>query len=117
MIILLLVLAYSMSESSANSEYLSAMERPDVDVVRQLGYIQRMSGNHSDNRENEDSRINGATLIRVSNTVSNERINTLHEYISKKTVAMCDFTCNRCYRCSLVNGADESDDSEEMLHD
>ena len=40
MIILLLVLAYSMSESSANSEYLADMERPGVDVVRQLEYVQ-----------------------------------------------------------------------------
>ena len=115
MIILLLVLAYSMSESSANSEYLADMERPGVDVVRQLEYVQRMPELHNGNHENHD--VVDVTLINVSNRVSNERINELHEYLSRKTVEMCDFTCNRCYRCLLANGTYVNDDIEEMFLD
>jgi len=115
MIILLLVLAYSMSESSANSEYQSDLQRPNVDVVRQLGYVQRMFGDHSGNHE--DSNVIDVQLIKVSNIVPHARINTLHEMISRKTVGMCDFTCNRCYRCSLVNGTSISNDNEDIFPD
>ena len=109
MIILLLVLAYTMSESSANNDYLSDMERPNVDVVRQLEYVPRIPGEHNGNHESYNAI--DVKMIKVSNRASHARIDTLHEYIREKTVGMCDFTCNRCYRCSIVFGKPGSNDN------
>ncbi len=108
MIILLLVLAYSLSEASADNEHRLSAERPDVDIVRQLDYVQRMSinrvGNVSvyDMNETEKRRGDKTKRVNVSNGMSANRINSVRIYISGKTVELCDFTCHKCYRCSLV---------------
>ena len=49
MIILLLILALSMSKDSTSDDNMLNAERPNVDNVRQLDYVQRMSNNQSHN--------------------------------------------------------------------
>ncbi len=108
MIVLLLILAYSMSEASADNVQRLNTERPDVDIVRQLDYVQRMSkyqtGNVSIYDVNETGNRSGdkTKRVNVSNGMSANRINAVRIYISGKTVGLCDFTCHKCYRCSLV---------------
>jgi hypothetical protein len=110
MIILLLVLAYSMSEASADNEHMMSTERPDIDIVRQLDYVQRISRNQASNAPGYDVNETGnrsrdeAERVNVSDGMSVNRINTLRKYISGKTVELCNFTCHNCYRCSLVHG-------------
>jgi len=110
MIILLLVLAYSMSEASADNEHMLSTERPDIDIVRQLDYVQRISRNQAGNAPGYDVNETGnrsrdeAERVNVSDGMSVNRINTLRKYISGKTVELCNFTCHNCYRCSLVHG-------------
>jgi len=114
MIILLIILAYSMSEASADNEYMRDIERPNVDIVRQLNYMHRMSDNQSHNVSNIDVNVK---LVNISNDISAERINALRRYIASKTVGTCDFTCHKCYRCSLVHGELESDNTEYLFLD
>ncbi len=108
MIILLLILALSMSKDSTNDDYMSNTERPSVDSVRQLDYVQRMSenpiGNASDYDVNETGNLNEKETkhVNVNNGMSVNRINAMRNYISGKTVGLCDFTCHKCYRCTLV---------------
>lgn len=114
MIILLLYLAWTMSVTSADNEYMMNVERPNVDIVRQLNYVQRMSNNQSHNvaNRNGEGTENGsgaeAKLVNINNDMSIEKINALRKYIAGKTVGLCDFTCHKCYRCSLVYGESES---------
>lgn len=112
MIILLLYMAWTLSEASANNEHLRDIERPNVDIVRQLNYIQRNSSNQSHNVSNINVDVK---LVNVSNDMSAERINALRKYIASKTVGVCNFTCHKCYRCSLVHGESESDNTEELF--
>ena len=110
MIILLLVLAYSISEASADNVHRLNVERPDVDIVRQLDYVQRMSKNQAGNvyvydvNEAENRSEDKTKRVNVSNGMSANRINSVRIYISGKAVGLCDFTCHTCYRCSLVYG-------------
>lgn len=123
MIILLLYLAWMMSEASAGNEHMVDIERPNADIVRQLNYVQRMSNNQSHNVLNhnpegiEDDSGEKAKLVNISNDMSAERINTLRKYISGKTVGICDFTCHKCYRCSLVYGDLKSENKEGLFLD
>ncbi|ODS34096.1 MAG: hypothetical protein SCARUB_00769 [Candidatus Scalindua rubra] len=110
-------------DASADSEYLSDLERPSVDIVRQMNYIQRMSNNQSHNSPslNGEGTENGSgaevKLVNISNEMSVERINALRKYIASKTVGICDFTCHKCYRCSLVYGESESGSTENLFLD
>ncbi len=101
MIILLLVLAYSMSEASTDNVHKLNTERPNVDIVRQLDYVQRMSENHNDTTPNVNADLK---IVNISNKMSAERINELRRYISSKTKGACDFTCHNCYVCNLFYG-------------
>ena len=115
MIILLLYLAWTLSEASAaNNEYPLDIEKPNADIVRQLNYIQRRSNNQSHNVSNINVDVK---LVNISNDMSAERINALRKYIASKTVGICDFTCHKCYRCSLVYGESESDNTEDLFLD
>lgn len=114
MIILLLYLAWTMSNASANNEYLRDIERPSADIVRQLDYVQRMSNNQSHNVANHNVDVK---LVNISNDMSAERINALRKHIASKTVGICDFTCHKCYRCSLVHGELKSNDNEDLFLD
>lgn len=114
MIILLLYLAWTMSEASAGNEYIRDIERPNADIVRQLDYIQRKSNNQSNNVSNINVDMK---TVNISNDMSSERINVLHKYIASRTVGMCKFTCHKCYRCSLVHGEPESDDNKDLFLD
>lgn len=110
MIILLLVLAYSMSGASADNVHMLSTERPDIDIVRQLDYVQRISRNQGGNIPGYDVKETGkrrgdkAKRVNVSDGMSVNRINTLRKHISGRTVELCNFTCHNCYRCSLVHG-------------
>ncbi len=121
MIILLLYMAWTLSEASANNEYLRDIERPNADIVRQLDYMQRMSNNQSHNTatRNGEGTENGsgaeAKLVNINNDMSIEKINALRKYIAGKTVGLCDFTCHKCYRCSLVYGESESGISKRSI--
>ncbi|MFQ5685238.1 MAG: hypothetical protein ACE5GV_01125 [Candidatus Scalindua sp.] len=123
MIILLLYLAWTMSQASADSEYLNDIERPNVDVVRQLNYVQRISNNQSGNLSvpNDEGMKNGSdaekNLVNVSNGMSFERIDALYRDITGRTLGLCEFTCHKCYRCSLVYGELESVDKEGLFSD
>ncbi len=109
MIILLLLLAYSMSEASADKVHTLNTERPDIDIVRQLDYIQRISKNQRSNvtgcneRETGNRNRDETKRVNVTNGMSVNRINTLRKYLSGRTVELCDFTCHNCYKCSLVH--------------
>ncbi len=110
MIILLLLLAYSMSEASADNVHLLSTERPDIDIVRQLDYVQRISRNQAGNVPDYDVKETGSRSreetkrVNVTNGMSTNRIKTLRKYISGRTVELCNFTCLNCYKCSLVHG-------------
>ncbi len=118
MIILLLILAYSMSEASADNIHVMNTERPGVDIVRQLDYVQRMSDNHAYNASGSDtdvtdnSSIEESKRVNVSNGMSVNRVNALRNYISGKTVGLCDFSCLKCYRCTLIYGNFECNNKE-----
>ncbi|MBT6226366.1 MAG: hypothetical protein HOI47_06895 [Candidatus Scalindua sp.] len=109
MIILLLLLAYSMSEASADNVHMLSTERPDIDIVRQLDYVQRISRNQVGNvpgynvKETGSSSRDEAKRVNVTNGMSVNRINTLRRYLSGRTVELCNFTCLNCYKCSLVH--------------
>lgn len=110
MIILLLLLAYSMSEASTDNVHMLSTERPDIDIVRQLDYVQRISRNQASNVPGYEVKDTGnrsgdeAIRVNVTNGMSVNRINTLRKYISGRTVELCNFTCLNCYKCSLVHG-------------
>jgi len=118
MIILLMYLAWTMSGASVNNEYM--VERPSVDIVRQLN-VQRMSNNQPHNAANRNGEgtenDSGAEvkLVNINNDVSIEKINALRKYIAGETVGLCDFTCHKCYRCSLVYGESESGMSKKSI--
>ncbi len=118
MVILLMYLAWTMSGASVNNEYM--VERPSVDIVRQLN-VQRMSNNQPHNTVNrngegtEDGSRAEVKLVNINNDISIEKINALHKYIAGKTVGLCDFTCHKCYRCSLVYGESESGISKRSI--
>ncbi len=118
MVILLMYLAWTMSGASVNNEYM--VERPSVDIVRQLN-VQRMSNNqpHNAANRNEEGTEDGSRaevkLVNINNDISIEKINALHKYIAGKTVGLCDFTCHKCYRCSLVYGESESGISKRSI--
>ncbi len=108
MIILLLVLIWTQSEHSSNSEYLAELEKPDVDIVRQIGYVQRML-------DKEYSSKPGVKRMNVGGNMSDERVNALRAFIAGKTKGTCDFTCHECYRCSLDDGVRVEDNKEDMV--
>jgi len=96
-----------------------SVERPGVDSVRQLDYVQRISNNQSHNVSNfnsEDTEYDRKTKekqLKISNDMSVKSITILRKYIANKTVGLCDFTCQECYRCSLgydkLNGDNKDD--------
>ena len=89
-------------------------EAEDVDIVRQLDYVQRMSGNQNGTTSNVNADLK---IVNISNRMSAERINELRKYISSKTKGACDFTCHNCYRCSLVHGKSGSGKKEYLFLD
>ena len=75
MIILLLILALSMSKDSTNDDNMLNTERPNVDSVRQLDYVQRMSNNQSHNvskfnsEDTEDDRKAKVKQVNISSDI------------------------------------------------
>ena len=118
MVILLMYLAWTMSGASVNNEYM--VERPSVDIVRQLN-VQRMSNNkpHNAANRNGDGTENDSgaevKLVNINNDMSIKKINALRKYIAGETVGLCDFTCHKCYRCSLVYGESENGISKRSI--
>ena len=118
MIILLVYLAWTMLGASVNNEYM--VERPSIDIVRQLN-VQRMSNNQPHNAANRNGdgteNDSGAEvkLVNINNDMSIKKINALRKYIAGETVELCDFTCHKCYRCSLVYGESESGISKRSI--
>ncbi len=123
MIILLLILALSMSKDSTNDDNLLNTEKPGVDSVRQMDYVQRMSNNQSHNisdlnsEETDEGRKLKMTRVNISNNMSVKSIEILHKYIANKTVGLCDFTCKECYRCSLDDGKLNGDNDNDLFFD
>ncbi len=114
MIILLLYLTWTMSEASAANNYLMDLERPNTDIVRQQNYVHRMS----DNQSGTTSNVNvNEKLVNINNNMSAERINELRKYITNRTKGACDFTCHKCYRCSLVHGKLKRNKTEDLFLD
>lgn len=101
MIILLLYMAWTMSEAAADNESLKDIERQNANIVRQNNYIQHISDNRFHNVSNTNLNI---TLANIDNEMPPERIKSLHKYIASMTKEICSFTCHKCYRCSLVYG-------------
>lgn len=112
MIMLLLYLTWSMAEAPADNGYMRDIERPNIDIVRRLNYVHRTSDNQSGTTPNVNA---DARLVNTNNNMSAERINELHKYIASKTKGVCDFTCHKCYRCSLVHGKLESNNTEDLF--
>lgn len=110
MILLLLVLAYSMSDASADNVRMLSTERPDIDIVRQLDYVQRISRNQGSNvpgynvKETRNRSKDESEHVNVSNGMSVNRIKTLRKNISGRSIELCNFTCLNCYKCSLIHG-------------
>ncbi len=121
MIILLLILALSMSKDSTNDDNMLNTERPSVDSVRQMDYVQHMSNNQSHNisdlnsEETDEGRKLKMTRVNISNNMSVKSIEILHKYIANKTVGLCDFTCQKCYRCLLDDGKLKGDNDDDLF--
>ncbi len=121
MIILLLILAMSMSKDSASDDNMLNTERPSVDSVRQLDYVHRMSNSQSHNvsKQNSEDTEHGrnvkAKQVNMGSDMSVKSIKILRTYIANKTVGLCDFTCQECYRCTLDYGKLTGDNEDDLF--
>lgn len=121
MIILLLILALSMSKDLTNDDNMLNAERPSVDSVRQLDYVQRMSNNQSHNvskinsEDTEYDRRLKEKWVKISDGMSIKNRNILRKYIANKTVGLCNFTCQECYRCTLDEGQLNGDSEDDLF--
>ncbi len=121
MIILLLILALSMSKDSTIDDNMLNTERPSVDSVRQLDYVQRMSNNQAHNvskinsEDAEHDRKAKAKQVNMGSDMSVKSIKILRTYIANKTVGLCNFTCQECYRCTLDCGKLNSDSEDGLF--
>lgn len=110
MIILLLIfLGYTFSANQGIDSFDSAnlldYERPHSDVVRQQHYARNIQNiQEGDEGMNANGIAPSGNMAIMNHSLSAEKMNAIQKYIASRTFGLCDFTCNNCYRCSLVYG-------------
>ncbi|MFQ5964349.1 MAG: hypothetical protein ACE5KZ_08705 [Candidatus Scalinduaceae bacterium] len=124
-ILLLAMLWWTLSsrsiDDSPGTDYLAYLDRPNIDIVRQLNHAKRVSdkkSHYSSNYDGKGEEIGSKIerkILNINNNMSVERINAFRKYIASRTLDSCDFTCHRCYRCFLVYGELESESTKELF--